>query len=408
MRLWSGTPYWYLRNGLRDSPTVQPRDCDVAIVGAGVTGALLADSLTAAGLSVTVLDRRSPSEGSTAACTGIVTYELDLGLVELGAKLDEKRAARSYCAAAAGVRRLATIVESLPEDCAFAWKPTLYIGTRRRDAKALQREVDARERAGIHTEYLKGSDLEATFGLDAHGALHTELTALVDPVRLTRALLDRAGRSRMVLCADTTVLSWSAGEHGVTVETTRGCFRAGRIIFATGYETPPAFRDDLVSLHSSYAIATRPLPGPLPKAAECILWNTERPYFYSRPAEGNRIVIGGEDLPFRSPDVRDGLITRRTERLERRLASLFPGLEAETEFAWAGTFGETRDSLPYIGAHDDAPGALFALGYGGNGIVFSAIAADILRDIVLGVENECVDLFAFDRSEQPRMLATRG
>lgn len=43
------------------------------------------------------------------------------------------------------------------------------------------------------------------------------------------------------------------------------------------------------------------------------------------------------------------------------------------------TFGEMPDSLPCIGAQADAPGALFALGYGGNGIVFSMIAADILR-----------------------------
>ena len=69
----------------------------------------------------------------------------------------------------------------------------------------------------------------------------------------------------------------------------------------------------------------------------------------------------------------------------------------DVDFAWAGTFGETVDGLPYIGAHPEWPCCQFALGYGGNGITFSALAAGIVRDAILGRANPHADLFRFDR-----------
>ena len=39
----------------------------------------------------------------------------------------------------------------------------------------------------------------------------------------------------------------------------------------------------------------------------------------------------------------------------------------------------------------------FALGYGGNGITFSVIAAKIITDLYLGRPNPDADIFRFDR-----------
>src|SRR6185436_7600881 len=142
------------RGGLDEPPAAPPPDCDVAIVGAGLTGALLADSLTAAGFSVVVLDRRSPCEGSTAACTGILTYEIDLELADLAERIGEDRAVLSYRACVEGIRMLGALATTLPEDCGFAWRPSLYLGRRRRDAKRLQREADLRMRHGLDIEHL--------------------------------------------------------------------------------------------------------------------------------------------------------------------------------------------------------------------------------------------------------------
>jgi glycine/D-amino acid oxidase-like deaminating enzyme len=65
---------------------------------------------------------------------------------------------------------------------------------------------------------------------------------------------------------------------------------------------------------------------------------------------------------------------------------------------WAGTFGESKDSLPYIGRHPDGDSRVhYALGYGANGIPMSAIAAEIVTAAVMGREHRYSDTFAFDR-----------
>jgi glycine/D-amino acid oxidase-like deaminating enzyme len=76
---------------------------------------------------------------------------------------------------------------------------------------------------------------------------------------------------------------------------------------------------------------------------------------------------------------------------------MFPAIELEVAFRWAGTFGETKDGLPYIGQIRQMPHCHFALGFGGNGIIYSIIAAEIIRDALLQRPNRNARLFGFDR-----------
>ena len=69
----------------------------------------------------------------------------------------------------------------------------------------------------------------------------------------------------------------------------------------------------------------------------------------------------------------------------------------EIAYAWAGTFGTTDDGLAYIGPSPEWTNAYFALGYGGNGITMSLIAAEMIVDHYLGRANADAKLFRFDR-----------
>jgi glycine/D-amino acid oxidase-like deaminating enzyme len=75
----------------------------------------------------------------------------------------------------------------------------------------------------------------------------------------------------------------------------------------------------------------------------------------------------------------------------------FPAIDLEVAYRWAGTFGETEDGLAYIGQIRQMPRCYFALGFGGNGITYSMIAADIIRDAILKRPNANARLFRFDR-----------
>ena len=56
---------------------------DVLIVGAGITGVLIAHACIGAGLNVVIVDRRKGANGSTSATTSMLQYEIDAPLYQL-------------------------------------------------------------------------------------------------------------------------------------------------------------------------------------------------------------------------------------------------------------------------------------------------------------------------------------
>ena len=67
------------------------------------------------------------------------------------------------------------------------------------------------------------------------------------------------------------------------------------------------------------------------------------------------------------------------------------------DFSWGGTFGETKDGLPYIGEHPDFPSAYFVLGFGGNGITFSVIGMEMVSKFLQKQPHELSEYFKFRR-----------
>jgi glycine/D-amino acid oxidase-like deaminating enzyme len=153
----------------------------------------------------------------------------------------------------------------------------------------------------------------------------------------------------------------------------------------------------VVSLHSSYALVTQPASDLGPLTGGAMIWETARPYMYLRATPDQRILVGGVDVPFKNSDARDALLPVRTRQLERYLERVFGASLPATAFAWSGTFGETRDGLPRIGRIPGRDHAYAALGYGGNGIVFSHVAADLLGALCSGQAHEDETLFGFTR-----------
>jgi glycine/D-amino acid oxidase-like deaminating enzyme len=108
-------------------------------------------------------------------------------------------------------------------------------------------------------------------------------------------------------------------------------------------------------------------------------------------------MIGGEDDEFDNPQSRDARVSEKSQRLAQRFRAMFPEVDLDIAYSWAGTFGETKDGLAYIGESASFANAYFALGYGGNGITYSLIAADIIRDLYMGRENGDAEIFRFSR-----------
>ncbi|EYB66550.1 FAD dependent oxidoreductase [Deinococcus phoenicis] len=401
MDLRSGTAFWPLKNGLMHTypPLLAGERADVLVIGAGITGALLADALSGAGLDVVVLDRRDAASGSTSASTALLQYEIDTNLVDLRGMIGQPDADRAYQLCREAIDHLEALTRELPDDCGFARPGSLYYASGRRDARTLREEHAARVQAGLEVEFLEAREVRERFGLSAPAALFSPAGASLDPYRLTQHLLWRA-RSRGARIHDRTeVTRLDERAHGYAAHTDRGAqVQARHVIVAAGYEAARFAGRQLAQLKNTYALITEPLaPEQQPWPTGCLLWETARPYLYARTTPDGRILVGGEDDDHQSPARRDRALPARQRRLERKLEKLLPHLKPEVGYAWAGTFGETKDGLAFIGPKPGNPCLLFALGYGGNGITYSVQAARMLTDHLLGRPVPDMRIFRLDR-----------
>jgi glycine/D-amino acid oxidase-like deaminating enzyme len=400
MDLHSGAPFWLVRNGLGASHPALARDeqCDTAIIGAGVTGALVARALTALGQDVVVIDRRDAGLGSTCASTALLQYEIDVELSPLITRVGAPAAVRAYQLGIEAIDEVERLVEAMGEGCGFARRESTYLASTRSDGKRLKSEAALRQQQGFDVEFWDRDRVRDTYGFPAHGAIRSRQGAEVDALQFTTRLLEHAMARGARLYSRTTVVDYASHPDGVTLHTSRGHrVTAGKVVFAPGYESPPGVAEDLVALTSSFALVTEPVDTFGPWVDRCLVWESARPYTYMRSTPDRRILIGGVDLPFRDATLRDVVLPMQTRKLEKRLHQLLPTVPAPVAFSWAGTFGQTADGLPYIGANPAFPHGLFALGYGGNGITFSVIAARIIRDLVSGTPSADAEIVRFNR-----------
>jgi glycine/D-amino acid oxidase-like deaminating enzyme len=410
MDLTSGTPLWPTVDGL---PAVYPplhRDhrCDLAIIGGGITGALVAHRFALSGIPTVLLEADEIARGSTAASTALIQYEADTHLVDLIDRIGADHAVRSYRLCVEAVRGIGVLAEEpdgrgsaglASAGCGWRSIGSLYLASRRGDRAVLAREQAARRSAGIEVELLDERDIRAGFSFSRPAALLSPLAGEVDAFLLTHKLLAAAIQKGLQVYDRTRVTGYDTKRGGVELRTVGGArVRARRVVFATGYETPEFLNRKIVRLQSTFALATASVErfdgwG----EHRCLIWETARPYFYARTTADGRVVMGGADRPFATAHSRHRLLARQTAVLERQFAGLFPAIPCDVDWRWGGTFGETRDGLPYIGTVRQFPHGYFALGYGGNGITFGWIAANLLLDRFLERRNPDGELFAFDR-----------
>jgi glycine/D-amino acid oxidase-like deaminating enzyme len=308
-------------------------------------------------------------------------------------------ATRAYLAGRDAIEALAQLAARLTTGAGFARKKSLYLASKRRDRQSLRQEFDLRRAAGLRLDWLEPSDITQRFSFRRPAALLSHDAGEVDPYALAHALLRDGCRQGLRVFDRTEVTRIEPTRDGVRLRTADGCrIGARRLVFATGYETDAVPKRNVARLVSTYAVASEPVVSFEGWGeGRCVIWEHARPYLYLRTTADRRVIVGGEDARFRSPIARDRLIRPKAARLTERFRDLFPAIAFEPAFAWTGTFGETADGLPYIGEHSDWPHAYFALCYGGNGITFGLLAAEIIRDAILDHPNANADLFRFDR-----------
>jgi glycine/D-amino acid oxidase-like deaminating enzyme len=401
MTLKAGYPFWLIKDGL---PFTFPKldkniDTHVAIIGAGISGALVRYHLINAGIDCVTIDARTIGLGSTSASTSLLQYEIDVPLYELSNKIGKEKAERAYQLCSEAIDKIGKIVKDRGVDY-FEKKKSLFYAAYKKDVKWLKEEYKARKAAGFKVRYLEADELEKEFGFEGYGAILSEQAAQTNAYMLAHCLLQhkhKKGKANDIFDR-TEITDIKHNKDGVVLKTESGyTITAKKLVYATGYEVVDFIDKKIVDLLSTYAVISEQYNERDFWKDDVLIWNTADPYLYMRTTPDNRVLVGGRDVDFSDPNKRDKLMKQKTKQLTADVNEMFPHLKFKPEFAWTGTFGSTKDGLPYIGEYDRLPNSYFALGFGGNGITFSLIAAEMITDLILGKENKDLELFSFDR-----------
>lgn len=399
MELKSGYPFWLIKDGLPyDYPKLEDCvKCEVAIIGAGISGALTAYYLTQAGFSCVLVDRRSVGLGSTCASTSLLQYELDKPLSELSKTIGIEAAENSYRLCSYAVDKIGEICKSI-RHVGYTKRSSLFYAAFKKDVSLVEKEYEFRKNAGFKVKLLNENDIYNSYGFMAPAAILSQKGACVDAYKLTHALLQYSIKKGLRVYDRSGVSGINYKTNGAELILENGSIiYTKKIVNATGYEVQSFLSKKVYKLHSTYAVISEQLNNTEDYwKDQALIWNTANPYLYIRSTADKRIIIGGRDEIFYNPVKRDQLLKLKTKQLTNDFKKLFPEIGFIPEFSWTGSFGVTKDSLPYIGVNEE-PYTYYALGFGGNGITFSLIAAEIITDLISGKKNRYSNLFSFDR-----------
>jgi len=396
----TGQSIWSARRrpSIAEKPLTRDVTCDIVVVGAGISGALIAEQLSDAGFDVVIVDRRGPADGSTAASTAMLQYEIDTPLHQMAERIGRDKAERIWRRSRQSVDALRERTERLGLDVDGATRGSIYLDGNVLDAAGLAREAEARRRAGFEIELLKPAQVEDRYGIKGRHAIIGYGNYSADPRRLAAGYLNIAISRGARLYAPVDICDITPSEAGVTLRSKDGpAIRAKHLVVATGYEMMKGIPRKGNKIISSWSIATRPQPRAIwPTAA--MIWEAADPYLYIRTTPRGEIICGGEDEEIADAALRDAKLPDKTATLSRKLAALLPGVDATPAYSWTGSFGDSPAGTPTIGRIPGMPNCYAAMGYGGNGITFSMMAAQMLRGLICGYGDPDADLVSFHRS----------
>ncbi len=364
-------------------------------------GAILAERLSSERHGIALVHRRPPGCGSTAASTAEIMWAMDVPMMHLAQKIGEDEAVRRWVRVYRAVRDFSARLDRLGIEGAKVEWPTLYLDGNILDEDGLRAEAALHARYDLPSRFAIADETATRFGIAPRPAILSDGGFEIDPVKLCHALIVRAARHGATVSYPLDVVALHPSSDGVELECACGTRIAAReVIIASGYERaglslPPAF-----SLLSTFAIATPPGTAP-PSCSNAMIWEAAEPYLYIRTNQEGRIIAGGEDIDGVDEHKRNARIGEKAGVIAAKLETLL-GMPIVVDRAWAATFGSSPDGLPAIGRERLLPHVWMSAGYGGNGIAFAALAADLISRELSGARDPEADAFDPYRFEEGR------
>jgi glycine/D-amino acid oxidase-like deaminating enzyme len=374
---------------------------DVVIIGAGITGILSAYLLTKAGKKVIVVEKGEVGEGATKLTTAFITQLIDTSLTDLIKLFGLHKAKLIIESHGSAIDLLEQVAKDENIKCNFIRCSNFFYANSEKDISSLKEEYTAGKKLGLEMKLHTASN-ELYF--ENAGYIEIKNQAKFDVYKAIDRLAARIRKNGGTILEQTKATSVKSDDSKAIVETTRGTIHADYAIVSTY----GPFNHPLALFFKKAYYTTYVMRIGLPKNTlrEGIYEDMEDPYHYFRVDKEKRrdvVVIGGEDhrsdIPVKAP--------KNYAALEEYINSIFPRITYKKLEKWKGPIIEPVDGLPFIGPFH-SKNVLYATAFSGNGMTYSAIAAMIFRDYILGKKNDWLKVYNAERVPSPRSLLVKG
>ncbi|MCA1031254.1 FAD-binding oxidoreductase [Bacillus timonensis] len=396
MILTSGQLFWLktLPNPPSYPTLEEDIECDVLVVGGGVSGGHCAHYLNKAGCKVVVIDKRKIGLGSTSANTGLLQFMNDKMLSTIINSFGMEIGLRHYQLCREAISKLKDIGKQFNLDPQFYERNSLYYATSPDDVSKILLEYQLLKEQKFEVDYLSKHDILKLFSFSKPAALFCKDDAEVNPFRYVHGLFQKMEERHVRIFEQTELKKIAHYKNEViAITNTQKKIRAKKVIFAAGYEAQETRREKNAVLTSSFAIVTNPVSDLSTWHERSLIWETARPYLYFRTTSDKRIIAGGLDIPTTDPIELENKQITKAEMLLKEVKNLFPQLQLRVDFSWSAVFGSTHDGLPMIAEYEQYPNCYFVLVYGGNGTVYSQFLAEILADVITKGSHSDFDMY---------------
>ncbi|MBA2341413.1 MAG: FAD-binding oxidoreductase [Pyrinomonadaceae bacterium] len=366
-------------------------ECDVCVLGAGITGASVAYWLRRYRPSwkIVVAEKHGGGAGASGRNAGMVLA----GLADHYDKMVEdfgREVARSAWAATLEHQKLlneflSTSSANVHLERTGSWRT----GFTADEGAHLAHSFELMREDGFDAEFVERDPLNRGF----HGALGIRNDFGVHPMLLVRALLDR---SAIDVYEDCEAYAVERKQKAIVVHTKRAKIRAAHVVVALNAYAPmldEAFKR-LVEPHRGQILVTAPLKV---RVLDRLVY-THHGYIYFRQLKDGRMLLGGWRHEYAKTEAGydEGVTPDVQNALETFLRERFPEVSSTPiEARWSGTMGFSPDGLPLVGTVDGDQRVIYALGFTGHGF---GLALEVARRAVrLLLEGEDAGIFAAER-----------
>lgn len=369
-------------------------ECDVLVIGAGVTGLTCAYLLAKENKKVVVVESGRLMSGETQRTTAHLSDQIDDSYVEILRIYGEEKAKLIRESFTASINKIEEIVGAENIDCDFSRLDAYLFKADTTPNDYLEKELEAGLKAGLFNVAMIES-LETIKGLPP--ALKYTNQAQIHVIKYLNGLCKTLDKLGVQIFQESRVEKVdNKGEHKErpqAVLKNKKIISAKDIIVATNGPIIDFSIQTKQVAYRTFAIGIRIAKGLVPPA---LYWDTEEMYHYVRlqPLENSDddelLIVGGED--HRVGEANDA--EDRFARLQKWAEEKFQ-IKGPVVYKWSGQVYEPTDALGFIGEDPELGKHIYvATGDSGMGINNGTIAGILLTDLICYRENPWAEVYS--------------